>query len=239
MQLVQKPALLKLISQLLFLQHIQISFKSCFGRREFSINTWVLISHITNRGDDLSNTIRAFLSLDVEDTVLLSEIARIQEKLDRNAMKVKIVERGNIHFTLRFFGDTQTERITQIYDALSGIRLDKFSISIEGVGAFPTTRNPRVIWIGVTQGEREINQLKSAIEVKLEEIGYGRDRKYHAHATIARVRSIKNHDLVLSNLESLANKKMGNMLISSFRMTKSTLTPSGPIYETVWEIPLS
>ncbi|NHI83215.1 MAG: RNA 2',3'-cyclic phosphodiesterase [Candidatus Thorarchaeota archaeon] len=192
-----------------------------------------------NRGDNLSNTMRAFLSLDIEDSSLLSNIVRIQGKLDTDAMKVKIVERENIHFTLRFFGDTQISRIQQIRGALSSIELSKFKIRIEGVGAFPTKRNPRVIWIGVTQGEKKINQLKLAVETKLEEIGYGRDKRFHAHATIARVHRIKNRDSILNNLEALAMEQIGDMLVSSFRMTKSTLMPSGPIYETVWEVPLN
>lgn len=191
-----------------------------------------------NRGDNLSNTIRAFLSLDIEDSALLSRIARIQKKLDTDAMKIKIVERENIHFTLRFFGDTQIKRIQQIQDVLSNIEFGKFTLRIEGVGAFPTERNPRVIWIGVTQGKEEVNNLKLAVDAKLEEIGYGRDRRFHAHATIARVRRVMNRDLAASNLETLAKEQIGDMLVSFLRMTKSALTPSGPIYETVWEIPL-
>ena len=95
-----------------------------------------------------------------------------------------------------------------------------------------------MIWVGVTQGEHEFNQLQIQIETELRSIGYKPDKKFHAHATIARVRDVRNRDAVIRNLESLSDASVGSMTVSSFRMTKSTLTPSGPIYETVWEIPL-
>lgn len=186
----------------------------------------------------MTDKIRAFLSVDIENSILLSKIGEIQQRLEKNAMKFKAVERNNIHFTLRFFGDTEMTKINQIHEALSKIQLGRFPIQIEGVGAFPTTRRPRVIWVGVSQGEEHFSQLKTEIEASLKSIGYKPDRKFHAHATIARVREIKDRDAMLDNLESLAAEPVGTMSISNFRMTKSTLTPSGSIYETVWEIPL-
>jgi 2'-5' RNA ligase len=186
----------------------------------------------------MTEKIRAFLSVDIEDNTLLSKIGEIQGKLDKSAMKIKTVERDNIHFTLRFFGDTEIARIKQIHETLSKIQLASFQIQIEGIGAFPTPRRPRVIWVGVTQGEDYFNQLKSEIETGLKSIGYKPDKRFHAHATIARVRAVKDRESVINNLESLTNEPVGAMQVSNFRMTKSTLTSSGPIYETVWEISL-
>jgi 2'-5' RNA ligase len=76
------------------------------------------------------------------------------------------------------------------------------------------------------------------METELKQIGYKPDRKFHAHATIARVREVRNRDAAVENLESLMTESVGSMTVSNFRLTKSTLTSSGPIYETVWEIPL-
>ena len=186
----------------------------------------------------MTEKVRAFLSVDIEDDVLLSRIGEIQGKLDKSAMKIKAVERNNIHFTLRFFGDTEMTRVNQIHATLSKVQLEQFRIQIENVGAFPSLRRPRVIWVGVTQGGNNFNQLKSEIETGLKSIGYKPDKRFHAHATIARVRAVRDRDSIAKNLESLANEAIGVMQVSGFRMTKSTLTSSGPIYETIWEIPL-
>ena len=62
----------------------------------------------------MNSDVRAFLSIDIDDAALLSRIAHIQQKLDLKAAKMKIVERDNIHFTLRFFGDTPVSKLELI-----------------------------------------------------------------------------------------------------------------------------
>ncbi|MBY8999121.1 MAG: RNA 2',3'-cyclic phosphodiesterase, partial [Candidatus Thorarchaeota archaeon] len=57
------------------------------------------------------------------------------------------------------------------------------------------------------------------------------------HATIARVRFVKDGEKLVKNLDELVNESIGSMTISRFNMKRSTLTPSGPIYETLWHIP--
>jgi 2'-5' RNA ligase len=177
-----------------------------------------------------------FLSVDIEDDELLSRIAHIQSKLDRQSAKMKIIERENIHFTLRFLGDTLHTKLKAIRDGLSGIQFGPFTIRIDGVGAFPNARRPRVIWVGVTENADKLTDLKLEMDDFLGNLGYSRDRKFHAHATIARVRAVRDRDQMVRNIESLASEAVGTMSVECFRMTKSTLTSSGPVYETLWEV---
>jgi len=181
--------------------------------------------------------VRAFLSIDIEDHALLSRIFEIQQKLNPQGAKMKIVEPDNIHFTMRFFGDTPITNINQMQDCLKQIKITPFEINIVGVGAFPNRRKPRVIWIGVADNSELVIDLKSRVDELLTEIGYKAEKeKFTPHATIARVRSIKDPNRLLENLEELANEPVGNMTVKSISMKKSTLTPSGPIYETLWMI---
>lgn len=186
----------------------------------------------------MSSDVRAFLSIDIEDDALLSRISHIQQKLDLKAAKMKLVECENIHFTLRFFGETPVSKLELIYTELSKVQFAPFTIEIAGVGAFPSIKRPRVIWVGVTQNAKLMIDLKREIDDYLGNLGYPPERKrYHAHATFARVRSVRNRDRMIANLESIADESVGIMTVSNFRMTKSTLTSSGPIYETLWEVP--
>ncbi|MFX1262097.1 MAG: RNA 2',3'-cyclic phosphodiesterase [Promethearchaeota archaeon] len=184
----------------------------------------------------MSSISRVFLSIDIDDEALLSRITHIQSLLDRQSVKMKLVERGNIHFTLRFLGDTPHTKIDRIRDELSDIRYGSFAIRIDGVGAFPSTSRPRVIWVGVSENEERVKDLKLNIDDRLGNIGYSRDRKFHAHATIARVRAVRDRDRIRENIEHLVDEPVGTMTVDCFRMTKSTLTSSGPIYETLWEV---
>ena len=185
----------------------------------------------------VSELVRAFLSIDIENQSLLPRISETQGQLDTSLAKMKLVEIENIHFTMRFLGDTSLTRIDEIESSLSDIKIEPFDVMVHGVGAFPTIRKPRVIWIGVTQNADRICNLKMEIDSHLEELGYQPEmKKFTPHATIARVRYIKDAGRLASNLGELANHSIGSMSVSKFNMKKSTLTPSGPIYETLWSI---
>jgi 2'-5' RNA ligase len=184
----------------------------------------------------LSEKIRVFLSVHIVDEQLLSRISNIQRRLDQEAAKLKIVEKDNIHFTLRFFGDTSLSRIEEMRGILENMNVDPFTISIAGVGAFPSARRPNVVWVGVDQNAQRMAELKASIDALLVNLGYEPEKGFKAHATIARVRFLQNRERMIGNLESLAKESVGKMTVSSFQMTKSTLKPSGPVYETLWEI---
>jgi 2'-5' RNA ligase len=185
----------------------------------------------------MGELVRAFLSIDIEKLSLLPQIAEIQKKLDITSAKMKLVEIENIHFTMRFLGDTPLTKIDEIESCLSGIKIEPFDIMVYGVGAFPTKRKPRVIWVGVTQNADQIRNLKIEIDSHLRKLGYRPEKmKFTPHATIARVRYIKDAERLANNLDDLAEQPIGSMSVSKFNMKKSTLTPSGPIYETLWSI---
>jgi 2'-5' RNA ligase len=151
---------------------------------------------------------------------------------------MKLVEIDNIHFTLRFFGDTKLEKISEIKKQLERIVVEPFEIEITGVGAFPNKRRPRVIWVGVREGGERVRNLKHEIDSLLKEIGYQPEkRKYTPHATIARVRHVRDSRGIADNIEDLVDETVGPMTVSGFTMKKSTLTSKGPIYDTIWRIP--
>ncbi len=187
----------------------------------------------------LTNDVRVFLSVDIEDQSLLSRIREIQGLLDREAAKMKLVEEENIHFTWRFFGDTPLNTVDEIHTELEKLDFDSFSIDISGVSAFPKIRNPRVIWIGVGENEDLMVKLKKETDNLISVLGFKPEKKrFIPHATIARVRAVRDRDSMIHNLESVADVSVGTMKIEAISMTQSTLTPSGPIYKTLWQIQL-
>ncbi len=185
----------------------------------------------------MSQEIRAFLSIDVEDDSLLTRIVNIQNRLESDIGRLKMVERQNIHFTLRFFDNISNVIAERMYQALAQIEFHPFTIKLEGVGAFPSPRRPNVIWIGVSDGREQIVTLKKEIDNRLTTIGFKPEGKFAVHATIARVKFIQNTDKLMKILESLSKEHVGTMTVNCFRLTQSTLTPTGPIYKTFWELP--
>ncbi len=186
----------------------------------------------------MSSSVRAFLSVDVVDAALRERVKHIQERIDTRAARIKFVEIENIHFTLRFLGETPVQRIDEIQNVLRELSHTPFTIRIEGIGAFPSIRRPNVIWVGVTEGRELLQSLKSEIDGYLSQLGYPSEPRFKGHLTIARVRSVLDRSRLITSLQSLKNEAVGTMSVTSVRMKKSTLTPRGPIYETLWEIPL-
>ncbi len=190
-------------------------------------------------GDYMSDKIRAFLSIDIDDERLLREIEKVQCALDRDAAKMKLVEIENIHLTWRFFGDTAPDKIDRIHKELESLTFEPFNIHIAGVGSFPNIRRPRVVWIGVSKNVDAVRNLKLLTDKHLSRLGYPIEkRKFIPHATIARIRNVKNQDAISKSISSLKDTEIGEMTVTTIRMKKSILTSTGPIYETLWDVPL-
>lgn len=185
----------------------------------------------------MSEKIRAFLSIDLDDSALLSRVAYIQSKLDRESAKIKLIESDSIHFTLRFFGDVSIAVSEQMYDCLKEIRFQPFDITISGVGAFPSPRRPNVIWVGVSRNHELVRDLKKRIDELLATLGYALEKDFTPHATIARVKAVNNRERLSENIASISSEAVGTLVVDRFRLTKSVLMPTRPIYSTVWEVP--
>ncbi len=162
------------------------------------------------------------------------EVREIVRKFD---YPVKWVEEENLHLTLKFLGEVKEERVEEISRVLREIRRSekRFELSLEDIGAFPSERSPRVIWIGVGKGREEIIRLQERIEEGLTPLGFKKEeRGFHPHLTIARVK--KRADF--KELFDLSYKSRV-FLVDSVTLFKSTLTPKGPIYEPLDRFPFS
>ncbi len=71
----------------------------------------------------------------------------------------------NIHLTLKFLGTTSDDKLDEIAAAIEETvsNFRKFYFSLDGLGAFPSTKRARVIWVGVHHGANELIGLSKAI----------------------------------------------------------------------------
>ena len=118
----------------------------------------------------MTENIRTFLSVDIDDENLLSRIMQIQGKINLESAKMKLVERDNIHFTWHFFGDTHLSKIDTIHQELLQLEFEPIQIEASGVGAFPNIQRPRVIWVGVTQNIERLRELKMETDTILKKL---------------------------------------------------------------------
>jgi len=183
--------------------------------------------------------IRAFIAVDVEGHELVSKITRIQDGLLETGLELKLVKPENLHFTVKFLNRIDEGLVGEIERVLKDLDLNKFHISIAGIGAFPSHRRPRVIWLGLKEGEKEFISLMKRVDGAVSKLGFPREqREPTAHLTIARVKRFRSTDALKKLFSTLIDVEIGMMLVDHVRIKKSTLTPKGPIYQTLAHIKL-
>ena len=175
---------------------------------------------------------RLFIGIDLDGKVV-ENIVSIQRKLASNGFDLKLVEPENLHLTLKFLGDVQESQLEQVERLVSESVKDvrEFELSFHGIGYFGG-RRVSVIWAGVKDGSRDFVNLAMALEERLSSIRK-EEHDPSPHLTIARVKSVRNVDGLLRELNSLRDVKMGEVPVKEIRLKQSVLTPQGPIYSDV------
>ncbi|MBE6501072.1 MAG: RNA 2',3'-cyclic phosphodiesterase [Methanobrevibacter thaueri] len=175
--------------------------------------------------------IRAFLAIDLDDD-LKPKINKIIREFKKTDARIKYVDLVNLHLTLKFFGEIDTEGLNLLEDAISNVlgEFDSFNIKIKGCGAFPNNNRINVIWVGIDE-DSIIRDMHDKLDKEFVRLGLDKDRKFSTHLTIGRMKSAKNKNKVKSTIEEFSDVEIGEMEVTKVSLKKSTLTPAGPIYE--------
>lgn len=183
--------------------------------------------------NDIMSKIRAFLAIDLKEE-FKPQIKEIIEDFKTLNTDIKFVEVENLHFTLKFFGDVDENKINQISEIVSNTLegFDPFNLKIQGCGAFPNLNHIKVIWLG-TEENNILNSLHNDLDEEFSKIGFKKDFRFSNHLTIGRMKSAKNKNQVKEKLNDYKTVEIGEMSIGRISLKKSTLTPDGPIYEDV------
>jgi 2'-5' RNA ligase len=96
----------------------------------------------------------------------------------------------------------------------------------------------RVLWVGL-EGGQPLVEIARRLEAETEPLGYpGEGRDFSPHVTLARVKGGGDLDRARQVLEAHAHDAYGEFPVDRIRLKKSVLTPQGPVYSTVEEVPL-
>lgn len=174
--------------------------------------------------------IRTFIAVEL-DPVFRTQLIELQARFA--GLNLKLVEPELLHITLKFLGDVEESSIPALSEALDSLGCTAFEAKVEGLGVFPKPGNPKVLWLGSFGNFRA---LHSRIEEVLNPFGFEKDRREFApHATLARIKFLKQPQkkIFLELFHELKNIKIGSMKVDQVKLKKSTLTPEGPLYETL------
>jgi len=180
--------------------------------------------------------IRSFIAFDMDSESILKRITEVQNLISKTGADLKLVEPKNIHITVRFLGNITTPMVEKIYEEIKKVQFTPFNVKIQGVGAFPNLRYPRVVWAGITEGADQLRSIFNQLEPRLRGLGFAPDHKgFSPHLTIARVKSGRNKAELAKCLTENSSYEFGVVNAACLRLKRSDLTPKGPIYSTLKE----
>ena len=176
--------------------------------------------------------IRSFIAIELAPPIK-TKIEEIQKKLKSSASDVRWVRPEGIHLTLKFLGNIEQERISEISDIIEQCSTDttSFTLKVHSLGAFPNESNPKVIWVGAEDDSGNLAKLQRALENKLASIGFKAEkRSYSPHLTLGRLKSPKGKRELSQNLADHKQFECGMFEAKEVCLFKSELKPGGAIY---------
>lgn len=195
--------------------------------------------------DDPPGTSRLFVAVPVAAEVrsavgelmerLAGEGASIEERAPGQPRWVRV---EGLHLTVRFLGATpdvrQAELAAAIAAAASGC--PPFQVDLSGGGAFPNPQYPRVLWLGITEGARQLNTLADRLNGQLEQLGWTADeRPIQAHLTLARTDGVPAADEAARRLIEAARDLRLSWTADRLVLYRSVVGRSPTRYEVVSE----
>ena len=182
---------------------------------------------------DKTKPIRAFIAIKLPDFIK-KDLKDIQKTMLANGIKAKYISPENMHLTLKFMGNIDYDLLPEIRDILtrSAQYVKPIKLSLKGIGAFPNSRSPKIIWAGINGETQKLATLNTKLEQGLSRFGIPKEkREFHGHLTLAR---IKKNKLSAQKFEKFIQQtsQFESVKFKADRLIlfQSRLMPEGPIY---------
>ena len=178
---------------------------------------------------------RLFVAADIDDATKaqIELISRSLRDVIGTRARASWVRADRMHVTLQFFAAADAALEARIQAALAE-PLDErvFDLSFEGAGFFPERGSPRVLWLGIRQGEAELRRVQQIVCQRLALP----PEPFTPHLTMARFRERLSRGAVGEIADFRAQAGPGR--IDRVTLYESRLSPGGPAYLRLAEAPL-
>lgn len=187
---------------------------------------------------------RTFIAVNLEQDIR-TEVERLQRDLKNMTSGFRWVKSELLHITLKFLGDIDPAAVSNISRAMDLVTHNhtSFTLSFAGMGAFPTWKKPRIVWIGMGKGASEMTALALDIDKALQEVAWENDKEqgqkkggkkdiFKPHLTLGRA---KNNETahISRDILNIEWRSAGTLCVDGFFLMESNLFPSGPVYRPV------
>jgi len=184
--------------------------------------------------------VRAFIAVDL-DPEIKSVLDALVRGLKATRADVRWVGVGGMHLTLKFLGPIEESRALRVRGIMDdvGRRHAPLPLRLEGTGAFPADRDPRVLWAGVAAGPGLL-ALQEDLDAALEADGFEREKRaFTPHLTLGRVKGPDGLARAMAELDRHRGDVFGAMTVRTLALFESLLRPEGAEYRIVHEAGLA
>jgi 2'-5' RNA ligase len=164
---------------------------------------------------------------------LASLLERLHKGMQFTGARPTWVEPDNLHLTLQFLGNQPEERVPDVISAMGEavVGIPAFCLELAGLELFPTSRDPRVISLGIRGDVKLLTESYDKLTSALNARGFAVSEKpFRAHITVARIKSMKG----LAGLRELVNShskfKAASFTAEGISLYSSVLNSTGPTY---------
>ena len=177
--------------------------------------------------------IRTFIAVDLAAGVK-GRLISLQEELGKLGSGAKWTRPENLHLTLLFLGEVEELEVVSISRVVQkrARKHAPFSLELAGLGAFPNSRRPKILWAGITDGVTELRALHADLEEALLDLGCYRreDRGYTPHLTLGRLSQDDRAEDWAAVLAKHADWQGGSTPVDEVLIMASQMRKGGPEY---------
>lgn len=181
----------------------------------------------------MPRTTRTFIALPLP-TAVRSKIEGLQRLLAPKVDGARWVGADSLHLTLAFLGDVADADLNALCLAVAeSVRSrPRFDLNVRGVGVFPESSPPRVLWAGLDGDLEPLASLHKAVFDAAAAVGYRpTDERFHPHVTLARLKTGRIPTVDLRPIRERHREwNGGGFAVDTVVVYASTATPDGPAY---------
>ena len=187
---------------------------------------------------------RVFVAVDIGDAMRREAqrvIAALTMKLEqvKEPPKVVWVKPAALHVTIKFIGEVDEAEVGRLQPMLAPpIPIAPFEVSWRGIGAFPSHRNPRALWLGVINGAAQLAEIETEISRRIAGAAVELDdRVLQPHLTLGRIK-MPGKGIDWPKILKTCEVRNVTSHIEKVTLYRSQLSQYGPNYTELVSAPL-
>ena len=140
--------------------------------------------------------LRLFVAVEINESVRALAL-KAANALAAAGVAGKFESPEKLHVTIAFLGHVPESELANVTQALrdASAACEPFTLEFDRIGAFPSQRRPRVIWIGARKESEAFTVCARRVRTAFEALGARFDHDAAAHITVCRPKFVPSREL--------------------------------------------